>query len=205
MIRPFLIRLAGALFAAGLAPAAALAQDAYATADLNLRAGPGTQYAIVGSVPEGAGVDTLTCAGSWCRIRYEGDVGWVAAAYLAADEAAAPPTYVPPPVYAPSPPVYVPPAYGAPVYRPRPRWERPDWRPPGGGWQTRPRPPTGGWEARPRPPAEGWQGRPRQPGGGWVDRPGRPGGWTPGPRQRPPAIGPRQPGNTATPEGAGRL
>lgn len=194
----FVRPLAAGLFLAASSAAGALAQDAVTTADLNVRAGPGTQYEIIDSLPEGAAVDTLTCSGSWCRVRGEGVEGWVSAAYLERVGRArvyrpAPPVFVPPPVYGPG--------YG---YRPRPpRWDRPGWDRP--GWRPPFRPGRPGWD-RPRPPGGDWSPgpRPRPPGGGW-DRPRPPGGggWTPGPRPRPPGGGGWSPG--PRPDGGGGM
>jgi len=82
MIRP--LRLAAALLAAGLAlapVAAEAAPTARASATLNVRAGPGNGYPVVGQVPKNARVGLVYCtrSGRWCQI--EGG-GWVVASYL---------------------------------------------------------------------------------------------------------------------------
>ncbi|WGD31589.1 SH3 domain-containing protein [Ancylobacter sp. WKF20] len=70
------------MVAAGLLMAgtvAASARPAVATTDLNIRSGPGTRYAVIGSLPAGTQVNTGGCAGSWCRV----GGGFVSASYLA--------------------------------------------------------------------------------------------------------------------------
>lgn len=178
--RPPRALLLSAILAAGLsAPGAALAQDAFTTADVNMRAGPGTQFRALTVLPEGSGVDVEGCSGGWCQVIYRGLDGYVSRSYLAFG-GGRPAVVVPPPVYVP-PPVIVYPPYRpgwGPPYRPRPpAWGGPGPRPPVV------RPPA----ARPpgaRPPGRpGWSGRPgdgmgRPPAG----RPsmGRPGGGRPG-------------------------
>jgi uncharacterized protein YraI len=180
--RPPRALVVAATLAVGLfAPAAAMAQNAYTTADVNMRAGPGTQFERVATLAEGTGVDVEDCDGAWCRVIYRGIAGYVSQSYLDG-MSERPAVVVPPPVYVP-PPVVVYPPY------------RPGWRPP-----HRPRPP--GWRPPPRPP---WVGprppivrppivrppivRPpisRPPGGGWGGNPG--GGGRP-PVARPPGGG----------------
>ena len=50
--------------------------------DLNLRAGPGTNYPVVGTMPAGAHVNVRDCNGSWCRVSFQGETGWASASYL---------------------------------------------------------------------------------------------------------------------------
>ncbi|WP_284165338.1 SH3 domain-containing protein [Frigidibacter sp. SD6-1] len=63
---------------------AAMALESSATTDLNLRQGPGPQYAIVGVIPAGATVEVEGCvdAASWCQVSYDGNVGWSFGDYL---------------------------------------------------------------------------------------------------------------------------
>lgn len=49
---------------------------------LNLRNGPGTGYARVGSIPHGEIVEVLAEAGEWLYVRYKGQSGYAAAEYL---------------------------------------------------------------------------------------------------------------------------
>lgn len=58
---------------------AASARPATVTTDLNVRSGPGTRYAVVGSLPAGARVDVGGCTGNWCRV----GGGYANASYLA--------------------------------------------------------------------------------------------------------------------------
>ncbi|MHA6692701.1 DUF1236 domain-containing protein [Devosia sp. A449] len=68
---------------------AALAQSASATAtaDLNIRSGPGPQYASVGFIASGdsATVDGCLEGSKWCRVIYDGVTGWSYSDYLTAD------------------------------------------------------------------------------------------------------------------------
>ncbi|MCY1126565.1 SH3 domain-containing protein [Frigidibacter sp. RF13] len=63
---------------------AAMAMESAATTDLNLRQGPGPQYAIVGVIPAGAAVEVEGCvdAANWCQVTYEGNTGWSFGDYL---------------------------------------------------------------------------------------------------------------------------
>lgn len=63
------------LFAAG----SAFAATGYATQHVNVRAGAGTGYAIVGSLSAGERVEIIDCDDGWCLT----DEGYVSAAYLA--------------------------------------------------------------------------------------------------------------------------
>ena len=44
----------------------ALAETGYATQQVNIRAGAGTSYAIIGSLAKGESVEIIRCGGSWC-------------------------------------------------------------------------------------------------------------------------------------------
>jgi hypothetical protein len=65
-----------------LSATAAAAAPAVVRSDLNLRGGPGTQYAVVGSLPGGATVDVGSCSGSWCTVAYGGQQGYASRNYL---------------------------------------------------------------------------------------------------------------------------
>uniref|UniRef100_UPI0025F216E3 SH3 domain-containing protein n=1 Tax=Phreatobacter sp. TaxID=1966341 RepID=UPI0025F216E3 len=153
-----LLPLAGSLIISTFTVGAALAQDAVTTGAVNLRAGPGTQFPRVTTLPAGAGVDITSCSGAWCRVVYRGITGFVSRNLLDEDSVVvAPPRriYVEPPVYV-RPRIYVePPFYADPPFYPS---YRPGWRPP----YRYDRPGFG-----PRP---GWHG-----GGG--GRPGHGPGW----------------------------
>lgn len=70
---------------------AAFAQSATAsvtaTADLNIRSGPGPQYGSVGFIATGgsATVDGCMEGSKWCRVTYDGVTGWSYSDYLTAD------------------------------------------------------------------------------------------------------------------------
>jgi uncharacterized protein YraI len=74
--------LAGMVLAAALAvPGAALAQKlAYAVGSgVNMRAGPGTEYPVIGFLPGGSGVTVFGCIRDrrWCDVGAGGIRGWV--------------------------------------------------------------------------------------------------------------------------------
>lgn len=69
---------AAAFLVAGAGVAAAY--PATVTTNLNVRSGPGTNYAVIDSLPAGSVVDIAGCSGSWCEIA---GTGWSSAAYLA--------------------------------------------------------------------------------------------------------------------------
>ncbi len=60
---------------------------ATATTDLNVRAGPGTEYQVIGVVGGGEGVSIQGCVegSKWCAIATDGGQGWVYSDYLVAD------------------------------------------------------------------------------------------------------------------------
>lgn len=67
---------------------AAMAQErVFASADLNVRAGPGINHRVVGSLGANDGATVLECAqgSNWCLISYSGGEGWVSSNYLSAD------------------------------------------------------------------------------------------------------------------------
>lgn len=62
----------------------ALAQNAEVTTDLNMRAGPGTQYPVITTIPDGRGVNIYGCESglNWCDVSWRGNRGWVYSDYL---------------------------------------------------------------------------------------------------------------------------
>lgn len=64
-----------------LSAGTALAASGHATQHVNVRAGAGSGYAIVGSLSAGEEVDIVGCGDGWCEI----DEGYVSAAYLSID------------------------------------------------------------------------------------------------------------------------
>lgn len=191
--------LAAAAFM-GVATGAALAQNAYTTANVNMRAGPSTQYPRVATLPNGAAVDVHGCINgwSWCDTSWRGIRGWVSGRYLQM-------LYNNRRVYLPD---YAP-RIGIPIitfhfgnywdrwYRDRPWYrERDRWRdfrpplPPRPGAGNPPPPPPPSWDRpnRPRPganppPPPGWN-RPNPPRPEAGDPPPPPSGWNrPNPQQ----------------------
>ena len=83
------IRTALATGTAVLALAApALAATATVATDLNLREGPGSNYAIATTMPAEAEVELVGCleGAQWCEVTYEGTTGYAYAPYLAITE-----------------------------------------------------------------------------------------------------------------------
>ena len=104
--------LAVAALLAGLAFAApAMAASARTTGDVNVRTGPGTGYARVGTLPAGTRVDLRGCEDNWCNVRGAGLGGWVSANYLTN--------------YVGRPPAVVIQPRNRPPHRPRPPKPRP--------------------------------------------------------------------------------
>lgn len=66
----------------------ALAVPGYSTAHLNLRAGPGTQYPVVGMMEYNVRSDITGCLVdySWCAVKVAGLSGWSSAEYLVVDK-----------------------------------------------------------------------------------------------------------------------
>lgn len=66
------------------APETATSGRARVTADvLNVRSGPGTDHAVVGTLARGAVVTIVGASGAWRQIRHEGGTAWVSGDYLA--------------------------------------------------------------------------------------------------------------------------
>ncbi|MEF2070941.1 DUF1236 domain-containing protein [Consotaella aegiceratis] len=79
--------LAGAAILAATATPS-LAQTAVsATTDLNVRAGPGPTFPVIGVIPAGgsAALGGCTETGNWCQVSASGQQGWVYSQYLTAD------------------------------------------------------------------------------------------------------------------------
>ncbi|MBA5778561.1 SH3 domain-containing protein [Stappia sp. F7233] len=192
--------LVAAALLAGSRPAEAqsLAQT---TAAVNLRAGPGTRYEVLTTVPAGASVSVYSCNSgySWCDIDYAGQRGYVAGKYLTSNAQGAyygsplpsVGVYLGLPLFWDSYPVYRPgwPGYYPPGYRP-PGWRPPDYRPPGNrppGWRPPGQRPPDARPPRPTPPIARPPGQ-RPPGVRPPGRPRPPSARPPG--QRPPSFRP---------------
>src|SRR5690606_41549221 len=83
---PMKLVLKAALVALGVfAAAAAQAANAISTTNLNIRTGPGTRYATLGSIPSGAPVTVRGCPAGygWCPVSYGPTFGWASARDLA--------------------------------------------------------------------------------------------------------------------------
>ncbi|MFU8865832.1 MAG: DUF1236 domain-containing protein [Rhodobacterales bacterium] len=86
------LAMVSSLTLAAVMPGAAMAMDASAATDLNIRSGPASNYTVLGVIPGGetAMLDGCVDDGSWCRVSYDGVDGWAYAPYLTvtADEEA---------------------------------------------------------------------------------------------------------------------
>jgi uncharacterized protein YraI len=69
---------AAAVMAAAVAPDAFAATIATATADLNIRSGPGPEYSVIGVIEDNDQATIIGCIdGSlWCQVSYNGREGW---------------------------------------------------------------------------------------------------------------------------------
>ncbi len=183
-------------------PTAALAQLAYTTTTVNMRAGPDPSYPLVLRVYPGTQVNVIGCLDNWiwCDVGVGPDRGWVFAQYLAY------------PYQGQRVPIYgYGPTIGLPIvtftigpywdnyYRNRPWWNQRSY------WYQRPpphyyRPPPPSY--RPpsyRPPPHGGGPPPRPPGGGRPPPP-PPGGGRPPPQPKPmPMPKPGAPPTSAPP------
>lgn len=64
---------------------AAQAAPGTVTSNVNVRSGPGTNFAVVDTARRGQQVDVQQCQGSWCYVNTRGAAGWVSAQYLSAN------------------------------------------------------------------------------------------------------------------------
>lgn len=66
-----------------LAGGAADASPAFATNDLNVRSGPGTQFDVLDQLFRNEPVEVVECVNTgWCRVQHNGPMGWVFTRYL---------------------------------------------------------------------------------------------------------------------------
>ncbi|RFC62961.1 DUF1236 domain-containing protein [Fulvimarina endophytica] len=87
-MKRFMILAAAGASLVTLSAVPSLAQTAISsTTDLNVRAGPGSNFPIVGVLPTGdsATLDGCNDAGNWCRVTVDGTQGWASAQYLTTD------------------------------------------------------------------------------------------------------------------------
>lgn len=78
--------LSAVVVGALLSTTAHAATEASAWTDLNLRAGPGPMYQIVGVIPANGIVSVEGCldTASWCKVSFDGIEGWASGDYLTA-------------------------------------------------------------------------------------------------------------------------
>ena len=108
--------------------------------NVNLRGGPGTNYALLRLIPAGTTVDVKECKNAWCQVVFEGTDGYIIESSINPNASAARakppfrpmPGYVsPPPAYNMRPPGYYPPPppyyYYRPYYLPYWGWRRGYW------------------------------------------------------------------------------
>ena len=79
----------GALAGTLVWSAAAFAAPGEKTTTVDLRAGPGTGYAVIGKIPAGAPV-SIVRYGRWCELAYAGREGYVSPTAVVAEYAPAP-------------------------------------------------------------------------------------------------------------------
>lgn len=169
------------------------ASSGLATATINLRTGPGTQYASMGRIPNGVviGVAGCTSGYGWCRVNYAGLDGWASSRYIAVQTGGGGYTNndnFGPTAAAIGIPLIAGLVIGSAINNNR--WDDgPRWGP---GWGSRPY--NSGWGPGPYRPGPGWRGpgqwgEPRPHWGdrpGWRDHPGfHPNFYGPGDRWRP--------------------
>src|SRR3954452_24216056 len=96
-MKSVLLAAASALvLSAGVAAAA----PAIVESPLNLRAGPGPEYPVVGSLPGGATVDVAGCTGSWCQVQFGRESGFASRSHLNMEGGAGPAVVATAPGYA---------------------------------------------------------------------------------------------------------
>jgi uncharacterized protein YraI len=109
----------------------AAAEPALATANVNLRQGPGTNYGIITTIPGGSTVDVINCSGEWCNVQWQGRGGYAVARNL--DMGGGPgPVAGPGVVGPPGPPVVMVDPYPYPYYWGPRHYYGPRW---GYGWR----------------------------------------------------------------------
>jgi uncharacterized protein YgiM (DUF1202 family) len=94
------------------------ARSAFATANVNLRSGPGTDSEVIATIPGGSRLQIASCEGEWCAVTWNGRSGYAIARNLGAAPRQAR-AYRPQPGYAEGSPGYEdgpPVVYGAPRY-----------------------------------------------------------------------------------------
>ncbi|MDA4844032.1 SH3 domain-containing protein [Hoeflea poritis] len=84
MIKRILTGLVAIVGASTITGAAQAATSSYTTANVNLRAGPGTSYPVVVTVPNGTPITTYGCLDgyNWCDVSWGTERGWMSASYI---------------------------------------------------------------------------------------------------------------------------
>jgi Bacterial SH3 domain len=82
----------------------AAAAPALAVNNVNLRQGPGMNYAIIVTIPGGSNVDVSGCNGGWCQAAFQGQYGYLVATSVDLGNGPPPPAAGGPPPGAPPPP-----------------------------------------------------------------------------------------------------
>ena len=75
-----------AIGAAFFMPALAQAAEGFATANVNMRAGPSTNFPVITVIPDGRSVEIHGCLSDrpWCDVSFFGNRGWVSGHYVQA-------------------------------------------------------------------------------------------------------------------------
>lgn len=89
-IKGIVLGLSGLALPLLTAPAFAAGHVAYATRDVNLRAGPGAYYRVIDVIPDDARLWVNYCRHSWCNVEYRRWQGWMSAYYLEYPDTAEP-------------------------------------------------------------------------------------------------------------------
>lgn len=84
MLKRILTGVLAIVGATSLAGAVHAATPAYTTANVNLRAGPGTTYPVLTTVPNGGSITTYGCLEgyNWCDVSWGAERGWMSASYI---------------------------------------------------------------------------------------------------------------------------
>ncbi|WP_225767719.1 SH3 domain-containing protein [Inquilinus sp. Marseille-Q2685] len=84
MPKRILAAVSGAVLTVLAVATAHAASQAVAVANVNMRAGPGTAYPMITTVPAGVPMTTYGCLSdySWCDVSWGANRGWLAAGYI---------------------------------------------------------------------------------------------------------------------------
>lgn len=78
------LAVVSSLALAAVLPVSAMAMEANAATDLNIRSGPANSHTVLGVIPGGEAATLEGCIedGTWCKVSYDGIEGWSYAPYL---------------------------------------------------------------------------------------------------------------------------